>query len=68
MEFDKVLSLVLLIDDIIDIDQRIVNLIEKRNEAKKNKDYNEADRIRDYLESIGFRLIDSREGTTIEKI
>ena len=58
----------LLKDDIIDIDQRIVNLIEKRNEAKKNKDYAEADRIRDYLESIGFRLIDSREGTTIEKI
>ena len=68
LEFDKVLSLDLLKDDIIDIDQRIVNLIEKRNEAKKNKDYNEADRIRDYLESIGFRLIDSREGTTIEKI
>ena len=68
MEFDKVLSLDLLKDDIIDIDQRIVKLIEKRNEAKKNKDYAEADRIRDYLESIGFRLIDSREGTTIEKI
>ena len=68
MEFDKVLSLDLLKDDIIDIDDEIKSLIEKRNEAKKNKDYNEADRIRDYLESIGFRLIDSREGTTIEKI
>ena len=68
MEFDKVLSLDLLKDDIIDIDDEIKSLIEKRNVAKQNKDYNEADRIRDYLESIGFRLIDSREGTTIEKI
>ena len=67
-KFDKVLSLDLLKNDIIDIDDEIKSLIEKRNIAKQNKDYAEADRIRDYLESIGFRLIDSREGTTIEKI
>ena len=68
LEFDKVLSLDLLKDDIIDIDDEIKSLIEKRNIAKSNKDYAEADRIRDYLESIGFRLIDSREGTVLVKI
>ena len=68
MEFDKVLSLDLLKNDIIDIDDEIKSLIEKRNEAKANKDYAEADRIRDYLESIGIKLIDGREGTVLEKI
>lgn len=68
LEFDKVLSLQLLKNDIIDIDDEIKSLIEKRNIAKQNKDYIEADRIRTYLESKGIRLIDGRNGTTIEKI
>lgn len=67
-EFDKVLSLDLLKDDIIDIDDEIVNLIEKRNIAKANKDYVKADEIRDYLLSKGIKLIDGRNGTTIEKL
>lgn len=67
-EFDKVLSLDLLKDDIIDIDDEIVNLIEKRNIAKANKNYVKADEIRDYLLSKGIKLIDGRNGTTIEKL
>ena len=55
-------------NDIIDIDDEIKSLIEKRNIAKQNKDYIEADRIRTYLESKGIRLIDGRNGTIIEKI
>ncbi len=42
----------------------ILELIEKRREAKKNKDYAEADRIRDYLASKGVTLKDSSQGTT----
>ena len=68
LEFDKVLSLDLSKDDIIDIDDEIMDLIEKRNEAKMNKDYSKADEIRDYLLTKGIKLIDSRDGTTIEKI
>ncbi len=67
-EFDKVLSLDLLKSDIIDIDKEVEELIFKRNEAKKNKNYEEADKIRDYLFTKGIKLIDGRDGTTYQKI
>ena len=64
--FDKVLSLDLLKEEVIDnkMDSYVKEMIELRKEAKKNKDYEEADRIRKELESIGIELIDTREGTT----
>ena len=42
--------------------------IKLRNEAKKNKDFATADKIRDELLGQGIRLIDTREGTTYEII
>ncbi len=44
----------------------IEELIVKRAEAKKAKDFAEADRIRAYLLEKGVTLIDSREGTTFK--
>ena len=38
-------------------------MINKRNEAKKEKNYNLADQIRDELLQKGIILIDTREGT-----
>ena len=46
----------------------ILEQIEKRANAKKNKDFSLADAIRDDLLKQGIRLIDSREGTTYEVI
>jgi cysteinyl-tRNA synthetase len=46
----------------------ILKKIEERNEAKKNKDFAKADKIRDELFDQGIKLIDSREGTTYEII
>ena len=43
-------------------------MIEKRKEAKANKDFSLADSIRDELLSKGIVLKDSREGTTYEVI
>ena len=40
--------------------------IEKRNEAKKNKDYALADRIREELKEKGILIKDTREGTIFE--
>ena len=67
-KFDEVLSLDLLKDDIIDLDEEILHLIEQRNIAKKNKNYEEADKIRDDLLARGIKLIDGRSGTTYQKI
>lgn len=42
----------------------ILSHIEKRNQARANKDFKEADRIRDELLNMGVLLEDSPEGTT----
>lgn len=70
--FDKVLSLNLLEEKALEIDNEkvkyIQNKIEERNEAKKNKDYKKADEIRNELLKENIRLLDTREGTTFELI
>lgn len=69
-EFDKVLSLNLLNDEVIEINEDtkkyIDEMIEKRNNAKKNKDFTLADQIRDELASKNIFIKDTREGTTYE--
>ena len=64
--FDKVFSLDLLKEEEKkDIDDAwILELIEKRKEAKKNKDFETADKIRNDLLEKGIELLDTREGTT----
>ena len=70
-DFDKVLSLDL-IDDVeeasvvSELATYIEEKINERNEAKKNKDFILADKIRDELLSKNIKLIDSREGTKYE--
>lgn len=41
-------------------------LIEIRKEARKNKDFNTSDKIRDDLQKMGIRLKDEKNGTTFE--
>ena len=71
-KFDEVLSLDLLKVDNVEIDSKLENeindLILKRAEAKKNKDFLLADQIRDDLLSRNIKLIDTREGTKFEII
>ena len=43
-----------------------LDLIEKRKQAKKEKNFAEADRIRQYLLDKGVTLIDDRSGTTFK--
>ena len=70
-DFDKVLSLDLIeeektVDE--DTEALIQKKIEERNEAKKNKNYELADKIRSELFDQGIRLIDDRNGTKYEII
>ena len=48
-------------------DQWIVDLINERAAAKKNKDYARADAIRAELAEKGITLIDTKDGTTFKK-
>ena len=48
--------------------EEIQALVDARTEAKKAKNWAEADRIRDQLKAMGIELLDSKEGTTWKKI
>lgn len=66
-EMDKVLSLDLLKKEEVNIDEEYIkDMIQKRNIAKEQKDYNTADKIREELERNGIILKDTREGTVYE--
>ena len=63
--FDKVFSVNLIPEKkTVENEAEILALIEKRKEAKKNKDFELADSIRNDLLSKGIELLDTREGTT----
>ena len=67
--WDKVLGLDLTKKDSVDKEKEayILDMIEKRNEAKKNKDFELADKIRNELLEKGIVLLDTREGTTYKE-
>ena len=50
------------------LDVQIKKLIEKREIARKNKDWAKSDLLRDELELKGIRVKDTKEGMKIEKI
>ena len=66
--WDEVLSLDLLKRETVKHEKEdyILQKIQERNEAKKNKDYVTADAIREELSNMGVILKDTREGTTYE--
>ena len=45
-------------------------LLNKRNEARKNKDWKQADSYRDKLSELGYKIVDNKDGTStlIKKI
>ena len=70
-EFDEVLSLDLSKEEekeIIDNQEEIEELINERNIAKQNKDYEKADEIRNRLLDMGIAIKDTREGTIYERL
>ena len=69
LKFDKVLGLDLenYKPEKNQIPENIQKLVELRDEARKNKDWAESDRIRDELVSNGYIVKDTKEGTVIEK-
>lgn len=69
--YDKVLGLNLLMKEKVESDiseEYILQKIEERKEAKKEKNYVLADKIRDELLNKNIRLIDNKENTTYEFI
>lgn len=51
-----------------EISSEIMQKFEARNEAKKEKNFAFADNLRDELLSLGYKIIDDRNGARVEKI
>ena len=49
------------------IPEDIIKIAEERKEARKNKEWNKSDELRDLIVSKGYTIKDSKEGYTLEK-
>ncbi len=68
LELTDTLGIVLFKDEDEGIPSEIMDLVEARTQAKKDKNYAEADRIRDELKSKGYSVKDTPNGPQVEKI
>jgi len=50
-----------------DIPENLLQLLEKRNEARKNKDYSLSDELRDEIMNLGYVILDTPEGSRLQK-
>lgn len=67
-EMDKVLGLNLLVQEKMKVPKEILDLIDKRETARKNKDWKTADKLRDKIKSLGFEISDTENGAVVKKI
>ena len=66
-DFDEILGLDLLKEEKLDIPKKVQDLVKKREEARKNKDWKTADSLRKEIVSKGFVLEDTKEGPVLKK-
>jgi cysteinyl-tRNA synthetase len=57
-----------ILENIEEIPEEIISKLDQRNKAKDEKNFELADKIRDEFTSLGYKIIDSREGSIVEKI
>ncbi len=69
LKFDTVLGIEIEKEDKneIQIPEEILKLVEERNIARKEKNWEESDRIRDLLQEKGYVVKDTKDGTKISK-
>lgn len=67
-EFDKVLGINIDYVQKEKVPEDIKELLEKRQEARANKNWEESDKLRDLIKEKGYIVKDSKDGQTIEKI
>ncbi len=71
-DFDQVwglnLNFVLSKENQNDLNEEIKELILKRDEARKNKNFIESDEIRKEIEKLGYKVEDSTDGTKVFKL
>jgi len=64
MEFDKVLSLLDFVEEKIPV--HVMELVKKRGMARKNKDWNLSDKLREEIKKKGYCVDDTDDGSVIK--
>jgi len=64
-KFDQVLGLIFYKEEKEDIDQEILEALDKREQARKDKNYALADELRDFIHSRGYEIEDTPKGARV---
>jgi cysteinyl-tRNA synthetase len=64
--FDQILNIIYARQE-EDVPAEVLQLVEKRSDAKRNKLYSEADQIRDEILKLGYVIEDTKQGPLIKK-
>ena len=67
IDFDRVFGLKLDEEQVVEIPEEIKDLAEKRWQAKKNKDWATADKLREEILNQGYQILDTKDGYEIKK-
>lgn len=68
LKFDTVLGLEIdKKEEQEEIPQEILDLVEQRKQARQNKDWAKSDELRDLIQSKGYEIKDSKEGTEVKR-
>jgi len=69
LDFDQVLGLdlVKIIKEKIKIPKEVQTLVKTREEARKNKDWQKSDKLRDKINNLGYSVEDTSEGQVVKK-
>ncbi len=70
LKFDTVLGLKIdeeIKEEKVEVPEDVKELVEKRNQAKTNKNWEEADKLRVEIQEKGYNIKDTKQGVIIEK-
>ena len=68
LELDKILGLKLAEKEEVKVPEMVIKLVEERNKAKKDKNWAEADRLREEIKKRGYLVEDTKDDCKIKKI
>jgi len=70
-EFEDILGLVLIAptaEEKLEIPAEVATLIKERDTARTEKDYSHSDKLRKEIEKFGFEVLDTSDGTKVQKL
>lgn len=67
-KMDEVFSLDLLKEDKIEIPDKVNELVEEREKARKEKNFEKADELREKIKKLGYYVNDGSEGPEVKKL